>query len=331
MSDDTPMMPSRDIARLIAIMAALRTPVSGCPWDLEQSFATIAPYTIEEAYEVADAIARGDMADLREELGDLLLQVVYHARLAEETGAFAFGDVVEGITAKMIRRHPHVFGDAEARTVGVAKGFWERIKAEEKAAKAAARAAMGGAGSGLLGAEGPSVLADVPVALPALTRAVKLQERAARVGFDWPSLGPVLDKMREELAELEAVVHAADPGGSAAAAAAPPVAATGDAAVGSGAATKRAEGGGAGAAGDAARRLIEEELGDLLFVMANVARHLAIDPEAALNGANQKFRRRFAHIEARLAEGGRSPAQSDLAEMDRLWDEAKAVERRQQE
>jgi nucleoside triphosphate diphosphatase len=174
---------SRDIKRLIEIMAALRTPVTGCPWDLEQSFATIAPYTIEEAYEVADAIARQDLADLKEELGDLLLQVIYHARLAEEEGAFAFGDVVEGITEKMIRRHPHVFGNAAARTAGMAKGAWEKIKAEEKAAKAAARARLAGAPIGTQPAA-KSLLDDVPIGLPALTRAVKLQEKAARVGFD---------------------------------------------------------------------------------------------------------------------------------------------------
>jgi ATP diphosphatase len=320
MSDDAPMTPSRDIARLLAIMAALRAPSTGCPWDLEQSFATIAPYTIEEAYEVADAIQRGDMVDLEEELGDLLLQVAYHAQLAEEVGAFDFGDVVHGITAKMIRRHPHVFGDAEARSAGVAKGFWENIKAEEKAEKARRRATSGGASDTPAAAPayfpepvastppptGPaqasrSLLADVPVGLPALTRAVKLQDKAAGVGFDWPSLAPVFDKMREEMAELEAVAVAADPRGSS-------TDARSDATV-----------------ADWAK--IEEELGDLLFVMANVARHLAVDPEAALRGANDKFRRRFAHIEARLAADGRTPDQSDLAEMDRLWDEAKGRER----
>ena len=294
MSGASRTTPSRDIRRLIEIMAALRTPVTGCPWDLEQSFASIAPYTIEEAYEVADAIARGDRTDLEEELGDLLLQVVYHARLAEEEGAFAFGDVVEGITAKMIRRHPHVFGDAEARSAGMAIGFWDRIKAEEKAAKAARRDA--GRGSDAVGsARRPSLLVDVPAALPALTRAVKLQDKAARVGFDWPSLAPVLAKMREELAELEDVVDA--------------------------------RAGAHGSTASGATDAIAEEFGDLLFVMANVARHLDVDPEAALRAANDKFCRRFAHIEARLAEAGRSPEQSDLAEMDRLWDEAKTRER----
>ncbi|MGE0024443.1 MAG: nucleoside triphosphate pyrophosphohydrolase, partial [Hyphomicrobium sp.] len=231
------MTPSQDITRLIEIMAALRTPVTGCPWDLEQTFATIAPYTIEEAYEVADAIARGDLVDLKDELGDLLLQVAYHARMAEEEGAFAFGDVVEAITAKMIRRHPHVFGDAEQRAAGAAPGFWAKIKAEERAAKAAAHAkspsphASWGEGWGEgqnpgdaqthaphvsaepsfvrtplpVGRRGEGLLADGSLALPARTRAVKLQDKAARVGFDWPSLAPVFDKMREELSELEHV------------------------------------------------------------------------------------------------------------------------------
>lgn len=192
------MTPSRDISRLIEIMAALRTPETGCPWDLEQDFATIAPYTLEEAYEVADAIQRDDLDDLREELGDLLLQVVFHARMAEEKGAFSFGDVVEAITRKMIRRHPHVFGDVEARAARSAKGQWERIKAEEKAEKRAARLARG------LSPEenGRGHLDGVPVNLPALLRALKLQEKAASVGFDWPDAGPVLAKIEEEIGEL---------------------------------------------------------------------------------------------------------------------------------
>lgn len=262
--------PLKTIADLIDVMSALRTPVTGCPWDLEQTFATIAPYTIEEAYEVADAIARDNRADLREELGDLLLQVVYHARIAEEERAFDFAGVVDGITTKMIRRHPHVFGDDAARSAGAAKGFWERIKAEEKAGKATSAR---------------SVLDDVPLPLPALTRAVKLQHKAAKVGFDWPSLTRVFAKMREELGELEA----------------------------------------AAASGDAAHTA--EEFGDLLFVMANVARHMKIDPEDALRSANQKFTRRFHRIEALLALAGKTPAASDLAEMDALWDQAKAEER----
>lgn len=281
------MTPSRDITRLIEIMAALRTPVTGCPWDLEQTFETIAPYTIEEAYEVADAIQRGDLAHLKDELGDLLLQVVYHARMAEEAEAFAFPDVVEAVTTKMIRRHPHVFGDADARAAGAAKGWWEKIKAEEKAAKAAASAASGA----------PSLLDDIPVTLPALTRAIKLQNKAAKVGFDWPSLTPVLEKLEEELRELEEVALPSDPRGK------------------------------VRDTSHATRAKVAEEIGDLLFVMANVARHLDIDPEAALRAANQKFTRRFQYIETELAQAGKSPEQSSLAEMDALWDEAKAKER----
>ena len=282
----------KSLADLLAVMAALRTPGTGCPWDLAQTFETIAPYTIEEAYEVADAIARGDMADLKDELGDLLLQVVYHSRIAEEAGLFAFPDVADAITTKMIRRHPHVFGSTAEREAGAAPGFWERIKADEREEKARAHQITGGTegvppmGRGASPArEATSLLADVPAALPALTRAVKLQDKAARVGFDWPSLAPVFDKMREELAELEAVTGGDD------------------------------------------RAKIEEEFGDLLFVIANVARHLKLDPETALRGASQKFIRRFADIEASLAADGRTPAQSNLAEMDRLWDEAKEKER----
>jgi len=200
------MQPSRDIRRLIEIMAALRTPETGCPWDLEQDFRTIAPYTIEEAYEVADAIERGDLDDLRDELGDLLLQVVFHARMAEEAGEFAFGDVVQAITEKMIRRHPHVFGDAEARAAGSAKGMWDRIKGEEKAARRAARTARG------LAPEdgGRGFLDGVPVGLPALTRALKLQEKAARVGFDWKEAKPILDKIAEEIGELRGALDQDD-------------------------------------------------------------------------------------------------------------------------
>jgi len=198
------MTPSRDISRLIEIMAALRTPVTGCPWDLEQDFASIAPYTIEEAYEVADAIARGDLDDLREELGDLLLQVVYHARMAEEDGSFDFGAVVETVTRKMIRRHPHVFGDETARGAGMAKGMWEKIKAEEKAEKRAARLARG------LDPEenGKGYLDGIPPALPALVRALKLQQKAARVGFDWSEAAPILDKIEEEIGELREAMEA---------------------------------------------------------------------------------------------------------------------------
>ncbi len=271
------MIPAKDISRLISIMAALRTPGSGCPWDLEQTFATIAPYTIEEAYEVADAIARSNLDDLKDELGDLLFQVVYHSRMAEEQGAFAFADVVDAVTAKMIRRHPHVFGTKEERAAGAAPGFWDRAKAAENAA-----------GRSPTGDEARSVLDNVPVTLPALTRAVKLQNKAAKVGFDWPSLTPVLAKVKEELAELE-----------------------------------QALGDDYKVASGEDRKAIEEEFGDLMFVLANVARHLKLDPEGALRAANGKFVRRFHHIEARLAESGREPAQSTLAEMDELWNEAK--------
>jgi len=259
----------KTLPQLLAVMAALRTPGSGCPWDLEQTFATIAPYTIEEAYEVADAIARDDIAHLKDELGDLLFQVVYHARMAEEQSAFAFDDVVDAIATKMIRRHPHVFGTPEERTAGAAPGFWERAKQAERSAKAGAA----------------SVLDDVPAALPALTRAVKLQNKAARVGFDWPSLAPVLAKLKEELSELEAEI-----------------------------ATQGA---------DQTEEAVAEEFGDLLFVIANVARHLKLDPESALRAANDKFIRRFHYIEERLAEQGIAPSDSTLAEMDALWNEAK--------
>ncbi|MXU66157.1 nucleoside triphosphate pyrophosphohydrolase [Oceanomicrobium pacificus] len=277
MSDkDTRHAPPPDDAlppmeRLIEIMGRLRDPDTGCPWDIEQDFASIAPYTIEEAYEVADAIGRGAMDDLRDELGDLLLQVVYHTQMSAEAGLFTFDDVARGIGAKMVRRHPHVFGDeSRDKTADDQTRDWERIKAAERAAR------------------GPSdaptrVLGDVAVTLPALTRAVKLQKRAARVGFDWPDIGQVVDKIAEEAAEL------ADEQGS----------------------------------GD--RDRIEEEYGDLLFVVANLARHLDLDPEAALRRANAKFESRFAYIEDRLAEQGRRPDQSDLAEMDALWDAAKAA------
>jgi nucleoside triphosphate diphosphatase len=262
--------PSRDIARLIEIMAALRTPGSGCPWDLEQTFRTIAPYTLEEAYEVADAIARGNLDDLKDELGDLLLQVAFHARMAQEQGAFDFGDVVETVTAKLVRRHPHVFADAEGRTAKAVEGLWERIKAEEKAEK---------------GEAGPiSALAGVPVALPALTRALKLQDKAGRVGFDWNDPRTVLAKIREEADEIEAELD----GPNKAAATA--------------------------------------EVGDLLFAVVNLARHLAADPEDVLRQTNLKFERRFGSIERALAARGKTPKDASLAEMDALWDAAKAAE-----
>ena len=265
--------PSRDIAALIDIMAALHTPGSGCPWDLEQNFKTILPYTIEEAYEVADAIARGDLANLKDELGDLLLQVVYHARMAEEEAAFTFGDVVEAVTAKMIRRHPHVFADADGKTADAVAGLWERIKAEEKAARGDK-------------SEPKGALSGVPLALPALTRALKLQEKAGRVGFDWNDPRAVLAKIREEADEIEAELDRADRGKTAA------------------------------------------EIGDLLFAVVNLARHMKADPEDILRATNQKFERRFASIEKALAARGKSPKDATLAEMDALWDEAKAEEKR---
>jgi ATP diphosphatase len=260
-------------------MAALRDKEHGCPWDLEQSFATIAPYTIEEAHEVAEAIARNDMVDLREELGDLLLQVVYHAQMAEEAGAFAFPDVVEAITTKMIRRHPHVFGDETARAAGAAKGFWEKIKAEEKAERRAARAAAGQAEpdrTGLLGGVGRG--------LPPMMRALKLQEKAGTVGFDWNDPRAVLAKLREEIAEVEAELDA----------------------------------------GDAAGERIADEIGDLLFAVVNLARHTGTDPEQALRRTNVKFEHRFGAIEAALAAAGRTPSEASLDEMEALWQSAKA-------
>jgi MazG family protein len=258
------------IDRLNAIIARLRDPERGCPWDVEQTFETIAPYTLEEAYEVADAIERGDWDELRSELGDLLFQVVFHARMAEEQGLFAFDDVANAIADKLERRHPHVFGEEAAKADGAAqKARWEDIKAAERKAKAQ-----------------HGVLDDVPVGLPALARAAKLTKRAARVGFDWPSTDEVFDKFVEEVAELRAEI----------------------------------------AAGDVEKA--REEIGDLLFVMANLARKLGVEPEDALRGTNAKFVRRFGFIEAELAKTGRTPELSNLAEMDALWDAAKAAERR---
>jgi len=259
----------RPIDRLLGIMAQLRDPQTGCAWDLEQTYATIAPYTVEEAYEVADAIERGDLSDLKEELGDLLLQVVFHARMAEEDGVFAFDDVANAISEKMIRRHPHIFGAEAQRTSAEQTVAWEEIKAQERATK-------GRAGS---------VLDDVPAGLPALTRAVKLSKRAAGVGFVWPTIEEVVKKLDEEVAELKAEI----------------------------------------AERDLAKA--REELGDVLFVVANIARTLEIDPEDALRATNAKFGRRFRYIEAELRARGKTPDQSDLAEMDALWDAAKAAEK----
>ncbi len=272
------MTPSRNVSRLIEIMAQLRTPVTGCPWDLEQSFQTIAPYTIEEAYEVADAIARNDFDDLKDELGDLLLQVVYHARMAEEENAFDFGDVVETICRKMIRRHPHVFADKDGKIAAAGvRSAWERIKAEEKAERAARRPGEV--------APSPSLLSDVKSGQPALTRAMALQRKASTVGFDWNDPRAVLQKIREEADEIEAALDQGD----------------------------KAE--------------LAAETGDLLFALVNLARHVDADPETALRGANAKFERRFAYIERALAAQGRSPEAASLAEMDALWNEAKAAEK----
>lgn len=289
MTDDH-RLAGRPIGDLIDIMACLRDPQTGCRWDVAQTFATIAPYTLEEAHEVADAIARGDRDDLCEELGDLLLQVVFHARMAEEEGSFAFPDVVAAICAKMIRRHPHVFlpdgsplpPQAERPDPAATKGLWQAIKAEEKAEKAARRAARG-----LPPEEKGGVLSGVPGSLPALQQAGMLSTKAAAVGFDWADWRQVLDKVREETAELEAELAAAPEARD--------------------------------------RDRIEGELGDLLFSVANLARHLDIEPESALRRTNRKFVRRFSQVEARLAEAGRTPAEASLDEMEAHWQAAKSV------
>jgi len=265
---DNDPAPERQMRRLLAIMARLRDPATGCPWDIEQDFASIAPYTIEEAYEVADAIERQDWHDLEGELGDLLLQTVYHTQMGSEAGHFSFGSVARAVADKMIVRHPHVFGDeSRDKTADQQTADWEKIKAAERAGKAQAH-----------------TLDGVAIGLPALLRAVKLQKRAARVGFDWPDISMVLDKLEEESREL------------------------------------------AEARDTLSHEEVTEEMGDLLFVMANLARHLNVDPEAALRAANAKFTRRFDAIEDALATVGKTPAQSDLAEMDALWDAAKQAE-----
>ena len=256
------------IARLLMVMDRLRAP-DGCPWDQVQSFASIAPYTIEEAHEVSDAIHRGpDFPALLDELGDLLFQVVYHAKIAAELGHFGFAEVATGIGDKMIRRHPHVFGDAAARDVAAQDSAWDAQKAMERAARAET-----------------GTLAGVPSNLPALTRAAKLTRRAARVGFDWPQVGGVLDKLEEEVAELRAELPAANP------------------------------------------IRLADEVGDLLFVLANLARKLELDPEECLRGANAKFERRFQGVEARLAQSGLTPADVDLEAMEAAWREVKTEEK----
>ena len=268
------------IDQLLEVMARLRDPDGGCPWDLEQSFATIAPYTIEEAYEVAEAIRQDDRKALRDELGDLLLQVVFHAQMAREDGSFDFDQVARGIADKMIRRHPNVFGDddSEARRSARAQmRSWEAQKAAEREARAEAEGRRS------------SVLDGVALALPALLRAEKLQKRAARVGFDWPDRAPVFDKVLEEVAELREAAATADPS-------------------------------------KAADPAVSEEVGDLLFACVNLARHLGVEPEGALRAANAKFTARFLHVEAALEDSGRAADKVGLAELDRLWDEAKQAE-----
>ena len=261
--------PDGGLPRLLEIMRRLRDPQTGCPWDIEQDFATIAPYTIEEAYEVADAIEREAWGELKGELGDLLFQSVFHAQMAEEKGLFSFHDVANTMADKMVARHPHVFGsESNAKSADQQTADWEKIKAEERAAKAE-----------------HGVLDGVAAGLPALLRAYKLQKRAARVGFDWPDASHVLAKIEEEAAELRE------------------------------------------AAAELPHDKVEEEFGDLLFVMANLARHMKVEPEAALRRANAKFIRRFGRIESLLAEDGRTPADSTLEEMDALWDRAKREER----
>ena len=273
------------IDKLLEVMAALRHPNTGCPWDIEQTFESIAPYTIEEAYEVADAIERGNIPDLKEELGDLLLQVVYHSRIAEEQQKFDFDDVADAVTEKMINRHPHVFGTEEERATGAEPGFWERLKAEEKRKKEEQRPL---AGLPVTTSTSSSAINGVPPTMPALTRAQKLQSKAARIGFDWPSLAPVFDKLNEELSELKSAIA------------------------------------------NRGQNEINEEFGDLLFVVANIARHLNLDPEASLRAANAKFTKRFQRMEALLT--GQQPGRSitdkaPLELLDTLWDRAKLEEK----
>lgn len=272
------------IQRLLAIMARLRDPQGGCPWDLKQTFATIAPYTVEEAYEVADAIDRGDLDDLKDELGDLLFQVVFHARMAEERGAFAFADVVAAISDKMERRHPHVFAGMSIADSDALNAMWDAEKKKERLAKHAAQG---------LAAADDSALAGVARGLPEWQRALKLQKKAATVGFDWPGPAPVIEKLKEELDEVQAEFDAL-------------AAAPDDAAV---------------------RDRLEDELGDLLFVAANLARHAKVDPGAAMRRANHKFERRFRAMEAMAAADGVRLADLSLAEQDGYWDRAKAAER----
>jgi ATP diphosphatase len=258
-----------ELRRLLDIMAALRDPEFGCPWDKTQTFETIAPYTIEEAYEVADAIAQREFAALPDELGDLLFQIVYYARMAEEAGRFAFADIAKSISDKMVRRHPHVFGDAAARDAAAQTAAWEIQKSAERSARSQSGA-----------------LAGVPVGQPALTRAVKLTNRAARVGFDWPDADQVLAKLDEEIGELRAELPAADP------------------------------------------VRLTDEVGDLLFVLANLARKLNLDPETCLRHANDKFSRRFNAMERTIEAEGKSLSEMKLDEMEAAWQQVKAAEKR---
>ena len=262
-------LPEDPLARLLAVMAWLRDRQHGCPWDVDQTFRTIAPYTIEEAYEVADAIERDDMPALKEELGDLLLQVVYHSQMASEAGAFRFEDVAAAIADKMVDRHPHVFGDLKIADADAQTISWEARKAAERAKK--------------VGAKPAGALDGVARALPALLRAEKIQKRAARVGFDWTTIGPVIDKIEEELGELRGEIEA----------------------------------------GKLDQARITDELGDVLFAVANLARHCKVDPETALRSTNDKFERRFRYVEKQLAAQGRKPAEATLEEMEALWQEAK--------
>lgn len=275
MTDLPPLDPEAPpIAQLLAVMARLREPGNGCPWDLEQTFRTIAPHTIEEAYEVADAIDRGDRADLKDELGDLLFQIVFYAQMAAEDGAFDFHDIAAGLTEKMVRRHPHVFGEVTVASADEMTHRWEEQKAAERNEKAAARG------------QRPSALDGVIAGLPGLTRAVKLQKRAARVGFDWKEPPPILDKIEEEIGELRAVL-------------------------------------GGPALAEPDRDRLEDELGDCFFALANLARHLEIDPEAAVRRTNAKFEHRFRLMEHWLQAEGRSPQQLSLGELEALWQRAK--------
>jgi len=270
----SPDAASTAFAKLLAIMAKLRDPNGGCPWDLDQSFRTIVPHTIEEAYEVADAIEHDDMEGLKGELGDLLFQAVFYAQMAREAGTFTMADILEALNAKMIKRHPHVFGDLAIADAAEQTHAWERQKADERAADAAAKGRK------------PSALDGVTTGLPALTRAGKLQNRAARVGFDWPEPAQVLDKITEEVAEIRAAL-----------------------------------------ADQAPKEAVAEEIGDLLFAVVNLARHLEIDGETALRAANRKFERRFRRVEDLLAAAGKEPAGSTLDEMEAAWVQAKREER----